>query len=33
MPGRPHRIKFNLMGVGGLRTYISFMRMDDQPLR
>jgi hypothetical protein len=28
---RPHRIKFNLMGVGGLRTYLSFTRIGGQP--
>jgi hypothetical protein len=27
------RIKFNLMGAGGLRTYISFTRIGDQPSR
>jgi hypothetical protein len=33
MPKRPRRIKLNLMGVGGLRTYISFVRIGDQPSR
>jgi hypothetical protein len=28
---RPHRIKFNLMGVSGLQTYISFTPISDQP--
>jgi len=28
---RPHRIKFNLMGVGGLLTYLSFTRIGGQP--
>jgi hypothetical protein len=28
---RPHRIKFNLMGVGGLRTYLSSTRAGGQP--
>jgi hypothetical protein len=28
---RPHRIKLNLMGVGGLRTYVSFTRIGGQP--
>jgi hypothetical protein len=28
---RSHRIKFNLMGAGGLRTYISLTRIGDQP--
>jgi hypothetical protein len=27
----PHRIKFNLMGVGGLLTYLSFARIGGQP--
>jgi hypothetical protein len=27
------RVKFNLMGAGGLRTYISFTRIGDQPSR
>jgi hypothetical protein len=31
MPRRPHRIKFNLMGVGELRTYLSFTHIGDQP--
>jgi hypothetical protein len=28
---RPHRINFNLMGVGGLRTYLSFTRISVKP--
>jgi hypothetical protein len=27
---RPHRIKFNLMGVGGLQSYLSLTRVGGQ---